>query len=371
MPPLRRQETRGERGGRKTAETFLSRFRGEVQQSQEQLKAIQALMAEKGEGVVEGELASLLPPVLGPMSTTLSSLIPSAVVSSFTPLTSSLSSSSVHLAASLLAAKRGRGRLQKCEKHRRWKKRCPSDCPDKPINAATAEGEEEGEDEEDEEEGEGEGESKAKKEGGKRKSEELGRDEEKRMKRAACEATVVQVTSSSPLPPPAPHTVAQPVEAVRAYEPTLATSVHPNASLSLTSPTPQRSTVVLSHSVTVAHAGPAPHPLPGNPAALYSAQPLVLPSHPSTPLYAYPPSTFPNPNAYQPTTLVTLDHLNAMGGPGGGQHLRMLPGGGNAGAYPMRAPPAQPHNVLYHHARPPGPFPYHPAGPGQAAYQMR
>jgi len=36
---------------------------------------------------------------------------------------------------SILASKRGRGRLLKCEKHRRWKKRCPVDCSDKPMTA--------------------------------------------------------------------------------------------------------------------------------------------------------------------------------------------------------------------------------------------
>jgi hypothetical protein len=35
-----------------------------------------------------------------------------------------------------LPNKRGRGRLQKCEKHRRWKKRCPPECPEKPIAQA-------------------------------------------------------------------------------------------------------------------------------------------------------------------------------------------------------------------------------------------
>jgi hypothetical protein len=32
----------------------------------------------------------------------------------------------------IIKAKRGRGRLQKCEKHRKWKKSCPPTCPDKP-----------------------------------------------------------------------------------------------------------------------------------------------------------------------------------------------------------------------------------------------
>ena len=38
----------------------------------------------------------------------------------------------VSLFNSFLTAKRGRGRLQKCEKHRKWKKSCPPNCPDKP-----------------------------------------------------------------------------------------------------------------------------------------------------------------------------------------------------------------------------------------------
>jgi len=43
--------------------------------------------------------------------------------------------------------KRGRGRLLKCEKHRRWKKRCPMDCPDKPSNSSYAD--DDGEEDED------------------------------------------------------------------------------------------------------------------------------------------------------------------------------------------------------------------------------
>ena len=369
-----------EREEGKALEFFVSRFRAELQQSQEELKGIQTQMIEKGEGGMEGDLESLLAPVLGPMSTTLSSLIPSSLsaVPSFTPLTSSLSSTTAHLAASLLAAKRGRGRLQKCEKHRRWKKRCPSDCPDKPINKFAVEGEDDGDDDDDEDDGEGEGESKAKKEGGKRRLEEGGKEvEEKKVKRVH-EATVVQAAPSAPISIPAssspPHAVAQPMEAVRAYEPTLATSVLPTVSLALTSPTPQRSTVVLSrsHPVTVAHAGSAS--LTGTPATLYTAQPIVLPSHPSTQLFAYSsPPSFTTANAFQPTTtLVTLDQLNALQSGGGGQTLRLVQGGQPGGQYPLRATTAgQAVSVIYQ-ARPQGAFAYTPAGQApQGTYQMR
>ena len=53
--------------------------------------------------------------------------------------------------------KRGRGRLLKCEKHRRWKKRCPVDCPDKPLHPMYLDGdddEEEGDEDEEQDDDE-------------------------------------------------------------------------------------------------------------------------------------------------------------------------------------------------------------------------
>ena len=366
-------EGQAEKDGAKPLEFFAARFRTELLQSHEELKQVQALLQQKAE---EGEdslsLTSLLAPVLGPLSNTFSTLIPSslALAPAFAPLASSLPSSTDQLAASLLAAKRGRGRLQKCEKHRRWKKRCPPDCPDKPINNFVVDGEDDGEDDEDDDDEE---ETRAKREvsAKRRWTDDLARGsaageaaDDRKVKRV-CEATVVQTAvptqAFQSVVPIAPAVIPQQVEAVRAYEPTIAKSVRPSMSLAMTSPTPQRSTVVMgrSHGV-VQHAPSAVQSIPLTPApttTLYTAQPIVLPSHQPTQLFAYsssPPSFAPSNFHHGSTTLVTLDQLNAMQAAGQQQaasfRLVQQPAGA---AYPLRAQAAgQAVNVIYQAARP-------------------
>ena len=373
----------------KPLSSFASRFRSELQQSHDELKSVQTQLQSRAEeeGDSSMSLESLLAPVLGPLSATFLSLIPSSLASApaFAPLASSLasslSSSTAQLAASLLAAKRGRGRLQKCEKHRRWKKRCPADCPDKPVNKFIADGDDDGEEDEDDDE-DGVNVRVKKDAVAKRRmgGDEHGRGAEGGDERKVKQATIVQSAVPTPLfqsvVPLTPAVVPQQVEAVRAYEPTIATSVLPSVSLAMTSPTSVqqqqqqlRQTVVVgrSHAGVVQH-GASPSavqsipltPAPTTTTTLYTAQPIVLPSsHQPAQLYAY--ST--NPASYAPssfhpssTTIVTLDQLAAL--QSGQQQpqtsyrlIQQQPHNGNA--YPLRAAATgQPVSVIYQAARP-------------------
>ena len=408
-----KEEKAGEGGGRLTLDDFAARFRLQLQRSYDELRRIQALLAQERQRTssstaTTGEqqrqqqdgdgqqgrpaLDSLFSsPILGPLSTTLSSLLPSASsspLSAFAALSSSLSSLTASTAAapssaaastsacrpssassprcppssppcsssSVLSAKRGRGRLRKCEKHRRWKKRCPADCPDKPVNqrqgarqtAGAAEAAEQaepdsGDAEDDEEEAELETEargSRAAGDGLKRRWTEEG--EAAALRRRQQEGTAaVRAAAASASSPSAFSVSSLAAEAIRAYEPTAA-SVLPSAlsrAMTAQQQRPQSASGSASQSASLASSAlvvTRPHPLSLSQAAashpmplssslppatatttIYTAQPIVLPSHAlhhSSSLFAYSPAAaFPAAAAaFSSPSMLSLKQLTAM-----------------------------------------------------------
>ena len=354
-----------------TLPQFAAKHSVELTDSLDSLKEAEALLAEwkKDTSLSASDLTacdSLLSHVLHPLSATFTSLL------SPNPSLSSVASPS-SLVASFLLAKRGRGRLHKCDKHRRWKKKCPPDCPDKPQgkwdDSAPMDDDSDEDDDEDDEEAEADkgrkteqparpapepstpvGDKKRKLDGHD-KSEPSSARAQSATKRAhevvkAVHAFQPVATATAIAPSAATATAASPPtalspfaaspspsreEVVRAREAALAAQVIPSAvQLSAASPMP--------HAVQVmAHPVARPASLPSTQQTLYAAQPLVLQSAmparaglPSNTLYAFAPANQLTPSLSsasfsreaQHTTLYSLEQLTAM-------HAQQQPQPGN------------------------------------------
>ena len=342
---------------------FAAKYATELTSSLDALKEAETLLVEwkRDMSLVPADLAacdSLLTHVLTPLSATFTSLL------SPNPSLSAVASPS-SLVASFLLAKRGRGRLHKCDKHRRWKKKCPPDCPDKPQGKWEDSGTMD-EDDEEEDEDEDEDDDKAKKEqqqqqqqqtkqheyhstaasDKKRRLDGHDRDEQQLVraqpaaKRAhevakvvhafqpIATATAIAAAASAATSLPSPHTLLPPSasppptkeEVIRAREAALAASVIPSAvPLASVSPMPHGAQMI-------AHPVARPASLPSTQTAtLYAAQPLMLqsamPARPgmqSSTLYTFAPanqltsSSFAQPPTHTTHTLVTLEQLTAM-----------------------------------------------------------
>ena len=331
-------ELTGSLDGLKEADTLLTEWKKDTSLSTSDLAACDSLFAH----------------VLTPLSATFTSLL------SPNPSLAAVASPS-SLVASFLLAKRGRGRLHKCDKHRRWKKKCPPDCPDKPQgkwdDGTAMDEDEDDEDDEDEEADDrarqvrpsheqsvGVSTDKKRKIDGQEREEHSLVRAQSTAKRAhdvvkavhafqpIATATAITPTSaavaaaSGPSPGTPSPSAASPSpskeEVVRARETALAAQVIPSAvPLTAASPMPH-SAQMLAHPV----ARPASLPSTQQ-TTLYAAQPLVMqsamPARPNA-LYAFTPANqlaatlssasfaHAQPATHATHTLVTLEQLTAM-----------------------------------------------------------